>query len=141
MSRDGLDRLRSWQPRFSELGIDAPLSHPDDFKKALHIGEDAYKSLTVERRSLKVLGPLGAAVAGAAVASSPLVAEIFFRESDSFDRLLRWFGISTAATPIEWVIATAVLSGTAWAGMARVLDGFSSRRGTSSGIGDTTRSS
>ena len=58
MSRDDLDRLRSWQPRFSELGIDAPLSHPDNFKKALHIGEDAYKSLTIKRRSLKLLGPL-----------------------------------------------------------------------------------
>ena len=29
MSRDDLDRLRSWQPQFAELGIDAPLSRCD----------------------------------------------------------------------------------------------------------------
>ena len=78
MSRDDLDRLRSWQPRFSELGIDASLWHLDNFKKALHIGEDAYKSLTFKRRSLKLFGPLGAVGAGAAVASSPVLSTTLF---------------------------------------------------------------
>ena len=128
MNRNDLGRLRTWQPRFSELGIDAPLSHPDNFKKALHIGEDAYKSLTIKRRSLKLLGPLGAAGAGAAVASSPVVATTFFPGGGILGGVLGWFGISTAVTPIGWVIATAVLSGTAWAGIARMLDGLSSKR-------------
>lgn len=123
MSRDDPNRLRSWQDRFSELGIDAPLSHPACFKQALHIGEDAYKSLTIKRKSLRLLGPLGAAGAGAAVASSPVVATTFFGGG-----ILVWLGIATAATPIGWVIASAVLSGTAWAGITRMLDDLSSKR-------------
>ena len=128
MSRDDLDRLQSWHDRFSQLGIDAPLSHPACFKQALHIGEDAYKSLTIKRRSLRLLGPLAAAGAGAAVASSPVVATTFFSGGGMLGVILGWFGITTAATPIGWVIATAVLSGTAWAGIARMLDGLSSKR-------------
>ena len=128
MSRDDLDRLRSWHDRFSELGIDAPLSHPVCFKQALHIGEDAYKSLTIKRQSLKLLGPLGAAGAGAAIASSPVVATTFFSGGGILSGILGWFGIATAATPIGWVIATAALSGTAWAGVTRMLGDLSSKR-------------
>ena len=123
MRRDNLDRQGSWHDRLSQLGIDAPLSHPACFKQALHIGEDAYKSLTIKRQSLKLLGPLGAAGAGAAVASSPVVATTFFGGG-----ILAWLGIATATTPIGWVIATAVLSGTAWTGITRMLEGFSSKR-------------
>ena len=112
MSRDDSDRLRSWRDRFSELGIDAPLSHPDCFKKALHIGEDAYTSLRIKRLSLKVLGPLGAAGTGAAVAKSSLVATTFFPAGG----ILGLIGLGTAATPVGWAIATAALSGTAWGG-------------------------
>ena len=128
MSRDDLDRLRSWHDRFSEPGIDAPLSHPVCFKQALHIGEDAYKSLTIKRQSLKLLGPLGAAGAGAAIASSPVVATTFFSGGGILSGILGWFGIATAATPIGWVIATAALSGTAWAGVTRMLGDLSSKR-------------
>ena len=128
MSRDDSDRLRSWHDRFSELGIDAPLSHPDCFKKALHIGEDAYTSLKIKRLSLKVLGPLGAAGTGAAVANSTLVATTFFSGSGIASGVLGLFGFATAATPIGWVIATAALSGTAWAGIQRKLDDASARR-------------
>lgn len=128
MSRDDLDRLRSWHDRFSELGIDAPLSHPVCFKQALHIGEDPYKTLRVKKQALRLLGPLGAAVAGAAVASLPVVATTFFPEDGILSGILGWFGITTAATPIEWVIAAAALSGIAWAGITRMLDGLSSNR-------------
>lgn len=124
MNRDDLDRLRNWHDRFAELGIDAPLRHPVCFKQALHIGEDAYKSLTIKRRSLKLLGPLGAAGAGAAVASSPVVAGVFFPAGG----ILGLLGLGAAATPIGWVIATAALSGTAWVGVTRMLDGLSSTR-------------
>lgn len=128
MIRDDSDRLQNWHDRFSELGIDAPLSHPVCFKKALHIGEDAYRSLAIKRRSLKLLGPLGAAGAGAAVASSPLVATTFFSGGGIVSGILGLFGIATAATPIGWVIATAALSGTAWAGISRMLDDASAKR-------------
>lgn len=124
MSRDDSDRLRSWHDRFSKLGIDAPLSHPDCFKKALHIGEDAYTSLRIKKLSLKVLGPLGAAGAGAAVAKSSLVATTFFPAGG----ILGLIGLGTAFTPLPWVIATAALSGTAWAGIQRKLDDASARR-------------
>lgn len=128
MIRDDSDRLRNWHDRFSELGIDAPLSHPVYFKKALHIGEDAYRSLAIKRRSLKLLGPLGAAGAGAAVASSELVATIFFPGRGPVSTILGWFGFATASTPIPWVIATAALSGIAWAGIKRKLDDASAKR-------------
>lgn len=109
------------------MGIDAPLSHPDAFKKALHIGEDAYKSLAITRRSLKLFGPLGAAVAGAAVVSSPWVARTFFSDGGLGGWIKGLVG-NRPNTPIGWVVATAVLSGIAWVVIARVLDGLSSKR-------------
>ena len=128
MSQDDLDRLRSWHDRFSELGIETPLSHPVCFKRALHIGEDSYKTLRAKRQALGLLGPLGAAAAGAAVASSPPVSTTFFSGGGILSSVLGGFGITTAATPPGWVIATAALSGVAWAGVARMLEGVSSKR-------------
>ena len=127
MLRDDSDRLQSWHDRFSELGIDAPLSQPVCFKKALHIGEDAYTSLAIKRRALKLLGPVGAAVAGAAVASSELVARIFFGRDGPFSVLID-FLFGRPETPIPWVIATAVLFGIAWAVINRMLDDASAKR-------------
>jgi len=123
MNRDDWDRLRRWKRRFSELDIESPLSHPLYFKKALNIGEDAYRELITARKAWKLLGALSAAGTGAAVVSSPVVANTFFGGG-----VLVWLGIGTATTPVGWIIATAVLSGTAWTGIARMLDGFSSKR-------------
>ena len=123
-SQEDLDKLRSGHDGFSELSIDAPLSNPLRFKQALHIGDDAFTSLKIKKRALKLAGPLGGAGAGAAVAASPIVATTFF----SGGGILAWLGLATATTPIGWVIASAALSGTAWVTIARKLESDSAKR-------------
>ncbi|MCY4670161.1 MAG: TerB family tellurite resistance protein [Rhodococcus sp.] len=123
MIRDDADRLRRWHDRLAELGVDSPLSHPICFKKELHIGARAYRSLTVKKRVLSVVRPLGAAGVGASVASSSVVATAFFPAG-----ILGALGLATAATPIGWVIGTAVFSGAAWTLVSKKLDDLSSNR-------------
>ncbi len=123
MIRDDADRLRNWHDRFAELGIDSPLSHPLCFKNELHIGAKAYRSLTIRKRVFELLRPLGAAGVGATVAGSSAVATTFFPAG-----ILGALGLATAATPIGWVIGTAVFSGAAWTLITRKLDGLSSNR-------------
>jgi len=125
MNRDDRDRLRRWKRQFSELDIESPLSHPLNFKKALQIGEEAYTTLMRKRTAQILLGPLVSAVGGAGVASSPLVAAIFFPAGG----ILGWLGLATAATPVGWVIAVAVLSGAAWTGIDKMQRDAKSRRG------------
>ena len=50
MNQDNNDRLREWHDKFAELKIDSPLSHPLRFKRELHIGADAYKSLRITHK-------------------------------------------------------------------------------------------
>lgn len=123
MIRDDPDRLKTWHDRFAGLGIDSPLSHPVCFKKELHIGPAAYRSLMIKRRVFELLRPLGAAGVGATVAGSSAVATAFFPAG-----ILGALGLATAATPIGWVIGTAVFSGAAWTVIARKLDSLSSNR-------------
>ena len=78
MLRGDNARLQSWHDLFAELEIDSPLSHPLCFKKELHIGEKAYKSLRIKKRVFELLKPLGAAGVGATVAGSSAVATTFF---------------------------------------------------------------
>ncbi len=123
MIRDDTDSLRSWHDRLAELGIDSPLLHPLCFKKELHIGAKAYRSLTIKKRVFELLRPLGAAGVGATAAGSSAVATTFFPAG-----ILGALGLATAATPIGWVIGTAVFSGAAWTLVARRLDSLSSNR-------------
>ena len=123
MIRDDTDRLRSWHDRLAELGIDSPLSHPLCFKKELHIGAKAYRSLTIKKRVFRLVRPLGAAGVGATVAGSSAVATTFFPAG-----ILGALGLATAATPIGWVIGTAVFSGAAWTFISGKLDSLSSNR-------------
>ena len=123
MIRDNTERLRHWHDRLAELGIDSPLSHPLCFKKELHIGAGAYRSLTIKKRVLTLVRPLGAAGVGALVASSSAVATTFFPAG-----ILGALGLATAATPIGWVIGTAVFSGAAWTLVSKKLDDLSSNR-------------
>lgn len=122
MIRD-TDRLQRWHDRLADLGIDSPLSHPLCFKKELHIGAAAYRSLTIKKRVLTLVRPLGAAGVGASVASSSAVATTFFPAG-----ILGALGLATAATPIGWVIGTAVFSGAAWTLVSRKLDELSTSR-------------
>lgn len=87
MTQDNNDRLQKWHDKFAELEIDSPLSHPLYFKKELHIGEGAYRSLRIRRILLKGGRFAGAAGIGGAVAGSSAVATTFSPRQESW---LRW---------------------------------------------------
>ena len=82
----------------------------EKFRKKLGIGADAYC------RSFKVtskLGPAAAGVAGAAVASSPIVASTLFGGTAA--TVAGWLGLGLAATtPVGWVIAAGAATGGAY---------------------------
>ena len=82
------------------------------FRHKLGIGEDAYGTLKVASR----LSPVFAGAAGAAVASSPVVASAFFGGTAA--TVAGWLGLGLAATtPVGWVIAAGVATGGAYMGM------------------------
>jgi len=77
------------------------------FRKKLGIGADAYQSLKVA----SWLGPAAfGGVAGAAAASTPIVATTFFGGTAS--TVAGWLGLGLAATtPVGWVIAAGIVTG------------------------------
>ena len=88
------------------------IADDEKFRKKLGIGADAY-------RYLKAVGPItagaGGVVAGAAVASSPVVASAFFGGTAA--TVAGWLGLGLAATtPVGWVIAAGVAGGVAVGG-------------------------
>ena len=81
----------------------------EKFRKKLGIGADAYRSLKVASK----LGPAAAGVAGAAVASSPIVASTLFGGTAA--TVAGWLGLGLAATtPVGWVIAAGAATGGAY---------------------------
>ena len=85
------------------------IENDEKFRKKLGIGADAYQSLKVASR----LGPVAAGVAGAAVASSPIVASTLFGGTAA--TVAGWLGLGLAATtPVGWVIAAGVATGGAY---------------------------
>ena len=85
------------------------------FRHKLGIGADAYATLKAASR----LGPVAAGVAGAAVASTPIVASAFFGGTAA--TVAGWLGLGlTATTPVGWVIAAGLATGGAYIGMKRV---------------------
>lgn len=121
MNQDNNDRFQKWHDKFTELEIDSPLSHPLYFKKELHIGEDAYRSLRVR----KILGRFaGAAGIGSAVAGSGTVATTFFPATG----ILAVVGLGAAVTPVGVIVLAGVLSGVAWTVIAKRFDEFGTRR-------------
>ena len=80
---------------------------PIAFKNKLRIEDKAYKLLsTRECLADFLLAGVGAG-AGAGAASSAVVASSFFAPTG----LTAWLGLATAATPLGWVLASAVATG------------------------------
>lgn len=87
------------------------------FKAKLHIGDDAYGSKRVMNSAIGLWSSAGAAGTAVLVAQSAPVATTFFAPSG----LLGLIGIGTAATPIGWVITSAVFASAGWMGVMRFL--------------------
>lgn len=85
------------------------------FKIKLGIGEDAVASLRVSKRLQEIWDVGGVAATGGGVAASPLVAGTFF------SGWLSALGLTTAVTPLGWVLGAAALSGGAYWGVMRLL--------------------
>ncbi|MCY4519305.1 MAG: hypothetical protein OXC13_00835 [Caldilineaceae bacterium] len=124
MNQGNNDRLHEWYDKFAELEIESPLSSPLDFKKELHIGENAYRSLIIKKKVLTAVRFAGAAGIGGAAAGSGAVATTFFPATG----IMAALGLGAAVTPVGWIVLTAVLSGVAWTVIAKKFDDFGVRR-------------
>ena len=99
-----------WKEHLESLELTSVIANEHAFKARLAIGEDAYKSLRLRNTLADIWEVGGAGATGAAVAGSSAVAATFFPSGG----ILGLIGLGTAATPIGWVVAAAVVSGTAW---------------------------
>lgn len=104
--------------------IDRVVADPLRFKLRLGIGEEAYASLRLKNKVLKVwdIGSWGGT--GAAVASSKIVASTFFAPTG----FMALIGLGTAVTPIGWVLAAAVTSAGAYYGVTRLFGRYAGSR-------------
>ena len=98
--------------------VDSVIENTYAFKMKLGIGEDAFESLRMKKNLAKVLraaDTIGAAGAGMFIAKSSFVAGALFPASG----VLGFLGLTTAATPIGWVIAAGAASSLAYFGISR----------------------
>lgn len=95
------------------------VADPFRFKAQLHIGEDAYTSLSLKKRAFELWDVAGAAVTGAQVAKSATIASTLFSTTSS--GILGFFGATTAVTPIGWVVAASVATGGAYYGVLHLM--------------------
>ncbi len=96
--------------------VEEVIKEPLKFKAKLAIGEDAYASLRLQKTVKEVWDVAGAAGTGVWVAKLSAVASVLGSKG-----ILVSLGITTASTPLGWVIAAGVLSGGAWCGITRYL--------------------
>lgn len=96
------------------------------FKRKLAIGEDAYTSLKVGRALSTIWDVGGVAATGAGIASSSAVASTFFASSGILARI--GIGAAFTATPIGWVVASAVVSGGVYYGVTRAIGRYAKSR-------------
>jgi len=103
------------EPTIDETGIDRVVVDPLRFKQHLHIGEDAFALLRAKKNLFAIYETAGAAGTGAAIAGSSAVAGTFFAPTG----LTAALGLATAATPIGWILAAAVVAGGSYYGATR----------------------
>ncbi|MDO6478450.1 TerB family tellurite resistance protein [Shimia thalassica] len=102
------------------------IADPMRFKARLEIGEAAYQTLDLRNKALELWDVAGVAMTGASVAKSATVASAFFTTTtSSFFGLV---GVTTAVTPIGWVIAASVATGGAYFGVMRLMKGLDEDR-------------
>jgi hypothetical protein len=106
-------------PDFCADGLERVVADPLHFRQRLRIGEEAYAILRTKNRLTSLWDTAGAAATGAGVASSSVVASSFFAPTG----LAAALGLATAATPVGWVIAAAVMAGGGWYGASRWIAG------------------
>jgi uncharacterized tellurite resistance protein B-like protein len=105
--------------------LDRVIADPLRFKLQLGIGEDAFLSLKLKKGLQELWDAIGMGATAGAVAASPVVATTFFASTAS-GGLLSLIGLGTAAaTPIGWVAAAALASGTAYFGVLRLYSRYS----------------
>lgn len=107
------------KPAFDETGLEKVVADPLRFKQQLRIGEDAFKLLRTKKQLYTLYETAGAAGTGAMVAGSSAVATTFFAPTG----LTAMLGLATAATPIGWVVAAAVVAGGGYYGASRWFSG------------------
>ena len=96
-------------------GVEEVIADDEKFRTKLGIGADAYRSLKAVSRASPAIAGAGGAVAGAAVASTPIVASTFFGGTAA--TVAGWLGLGlTSMTPVGWVIAAGVVGGVATRG-------------------------
>lgn len=98
-----------------ETGLKQVVADPLRFKQRLRIGEDAFATLRAKKQLYTIYETAGAAGTGAAIAGSSAVAGTFFAPTG----LAAMLGLATAATPVGWVIAAAVVAGGGYYGVSR----------------------
>ncbi len=104
---------------FDDTGLELVVADPLRFKQKLRIGEDAFKLLRAKKQLYTLYETAGAAGTGAAIASSSAVASTFFAPTG----LTAMLGLATAATPVGWIVAAAVVAGGGYYGASRWFSG------------------
>lgn len=104
---------------FDETGLEQVVADPLRFKQQLRIGEDAFALLRAKKQLYTTWETAGAAATGAGIASSSVVAGSFFAPTG----LAAWLGLATAATPVGWIVAAAVVAGGGYYGVSRWFSG------------------
>jgi uncharacterized tellurite resistance protein B-like protein len=103
------------EPAFDDAGLEQVVADPLRFKQQLRIGEDAFKLLRAKKQLYTLYETAGAAGTGAAIAGSSAVAGTFFAPTG----LTAMLGLATAATPVGWIVAAAVVAGGGYYGANR----------------------
>ena len=100
---------------FDDTGLEQVVADPLRFKQQLRIGEDAFTLLRAKKQLYALYETAGAAGTGAAIAGSSTVAGAFFAPTG----LTAMLGLATAATPVGWIVAAAVVAGGGYYGATR----------------------